>query len=176
MEIEKGFCQCGCGGRTVVAERTDRRQGKVKGEPQRYILGHAARRTLEEYRVDPDTGCWLWVRYVDNAGYGRITRAKPGGSTLAHRVYYERRHGPIPAGLPLDHLCRVPRCVNPDHLEPVPQRVNVHRGIGLKVTDEQIEVAWRAIQCGAGVRETARAIGTTHSTLIRRFKSMGREV
>jgi hypothetical protein len=29
----------------------------------------------------------------------------------------------------LDHLCRIHRCVTPDHLDPVPHKVNVDRGI-----------------------------------------------
>lgn len=35
--------------------------------------------------------------------------------------------GPIPEGLHLDHLCRVRRCVNPAHLEPVTQAENNYR-------------------------------------------------
>lgn len=53
-----------------------------------------------------------------------------GSQPLAHRVFYEHHVGPIPLGLTIDHLCKVTRCVNPDHLEPVTQRVNTLRGDG----------------------------------------------
>lgn len=53
-----------------------------------------------------------------------------GEKQLAHRLAYEFIRGPIPDGLQLDHLCRVRRCVNPAHLEPVSQRENLIRGEG----------------------------------------------
>lgn len=49
----------------------------------------------------------------------------------SHRVAYELAKGPIPPGLQLDHLCRNPRCCNPEHLEPVTCRENVLRGVGI---------------------------------------------
>jgi hypothetical protein len=49
---------------------------------------------------------------------------------VAHRLVYEELVGPIPEGMELDHLCRNTSCVNPAHLEPVPHRVNVLRGVG----------------------------------------------
>jgi hypothetical protein len=48
----------------------------------------------------------------------------------AHRWSYEHFVGPIPEGLHIDHLCRVRRCVNPDHLEPVTPKENYLRGEG----------------------------------------------
>ncbi len=46
----------------------------------------------------------------------------------AHRYAYELMVGPIPAGLTIDHKCRVHNCVQPAHLEPVTCRVNILRG------------------------------------------------
>jgi hypothetical protein len=36
--------------------------------------------------------------------------------------------GPIPEGLTIDHLCKNPGCVRPDHLEAVTMRENIRRG------------------------------------------------
>jgi hypothetical protein len=35
--------------------------------------------------------------------------------------------GPIPARFTIDHLCRNRRCIRPDHLEAVPQQLNLMR-------------------------------------------------
>lgn len=76
--------------------------------------------------VDEGSGCWLWRAAHNPAGYGRLTRG--GKAYLAHRVAYEALVGEIPEGLVTDHLCRVTRCVNPEHLEPVMDRENILRG------------------------------------------------
>lgn len=48
----------------------------------------------------------------------------------AHVFVWEYVNGPVPAGLHIDHLCRAPRCVNPDHLEAVTPKENTLRGVG----------------------------------------------
>jgi len=75
--------------------------------------------------IAPD-GCHLWTGYVHRTGYGRV--AYHGKVREAHRVAYELAHGPVPKGKEIDHLCRVRRCVNPDHLEAVTRKVNCLRG------------------------------------------------
>lgn len=76
--------------------------------------------------------CWLWQASL-NKGYGQINSGPELGNTMlpAHRVAWELFVGEITEGLELDHLCRVPRCVNPKHLEPVTPQVNQLRGITL---------------------------------------------
>jgi hypothetical protein len=77
-------------------------------------------------KEDPN-GCWLWTGGKTTKGYGCIRRAD-GREALAHRMAYELFVGPIPAGLIIDHLCRLPSCVNPSHLEPVTNAENLRRG------------------------------------------------
>jgi hypothetical protein len=78
------------------------------------------------YYVNKTSTCWLWTGATQQ-GYGVHTSG--GRAHKAHRVSYEEIVGPIPEGLTIDHLCRVRNCVNPDHLEPVSQKVNTLRGI-----------------------------------------------
>lgn len=81
---------------------------------------------LDKYTERSEEGCWEWAGAVNNRGYGVMTISK--SIYYTHRVSYTRHNGPIPTGRVLDHLCRNPRCLNPEHLEPVSDRVNMLRG------------------------------------------------
>ena len=70
--------------------------------------------------------CWIWTRTKDKDGYGYFM--KNYKNIKAHRFYYAMYKGPIPQGYVIDHLCRTPSCVNPDHLEAVTHRENTMRG------------------------------------------------
>lgn len=72
-------------------------------------------------------GCWSWTGTSNSMGYGTAyTTWSP--EKLAHRLVYTQLIGPISEGLVLDHLCRRPPCVNPDHLDPCSRGENVVRG------------------------------------------------
>lgn len=77
--------------------------------------------------VVSEGGHWLWPGAM-NKRYGLVTIG--GKSRSVHRVAYTAAKGPIPDGLTIDHLCKVPLCCNPDHLEAVTGGVNTLRGDG----------------------------------------------
>jgi hypothetical protein len=86
--------------------------------------------------------CWLWDGRVNEHGYGRFLRGSK--QVYAHRHFYEALRGPIPEGLVLDHLCRVPRCVNPAHLEVVTRGENVRRGKAAEINSAKMRAWWAA--------------------------------
>lgn len=89
-------------------------------------------RFVEDIAFEPMSGCWLWIgqRLSDRHGgpsYGRI--AQDSKRVPAHRLFYITERGPIPEGMVLDHLCLMPCCVNPFHLEIVTDAENKRREI-----------------------------------------------
>ena len=102
---------------------------------------NGAERFDAKWTPEPNTGCWLWTGVVDRKGYGQFRVGSQADSTRrlvkAHRWAYEHLVGPIPEGRQIDHLCRVPWCVNPEHLEPVTNRENTVRGYKARGTTAQ---------------------------------------
>jgi hypothetical protein len=80
-------------------------------------------------KVDKTPSCWLWTASCFKDGYGQFypRHGEPKG---AHIWLWEQTNGPVPESKELDHLCRVRKCVRPDHLEPVSHRENTLRGTG----------------------------------------------
>src|SRR6267142_2806044 len=86
--------------------------------------------------------CWLWTRYTNKNGYGVFN--SNGTIVLAHRHSYELLNGPVPEGKELHHKCETPRCVNPEHLEPLTHKENVLLGRGPSAQNA------RKVSCKAG--------------------------
>jgi hypothetical protein len=134
-----GTCHCGCKRLTTTNAHKDPATGDVTAVPCRFIHGHNRRKTVRYVEVPTGhlTPCWMWQLAKNRKGYGMCW--DPSGKTvLAHRFYYEGEHGPIPADLQLDHLCHVPGCVRPEHLEPVTAAENVRRGRATKLGADDI--------------------------------------
>lgn len=66
-------------------------------------------------------GCLIWQGSTSKGGYAR------SNSVAIHRQAYLEVIGPFDQSLEIDHLCRVPLCVNPFHLEPVTHLENMRR-------------------------------------------------
>ena len=158
-----GLCMCGCGEKTTIAVSTWAPRGDVKGQPKRYMAGHAGRKSPVEYLVDDATGCWIWQRAVKQDGYGstRVNRV----NTLAHKAYYERAYGPVPTGLELDHLCRNRACVNPAHLEAVTHTENVRRGSRARLTIEDARAIRAFRAAGESSHDVAARYGVSYRTV-----------
>ena len=79
-------------------------------------------------RVRKTEGCWFWLGN-EKGGYGRFTLR--GKDYRAHRISYWITHpefeprSKMTDGPVIDHICRVPLCVNPDHLREVTRKENV---------------------------------------------------
>jgi hypothetical protein len=82
-------------------------------------------RFWSKVNIGEPADCWTWKLDGGIGGYGQFSIG--GKGYYAHRISYEIAKGPIPAGLHIDHLCRVRNCVNPKHLEAVTRKENLRR-------------------------------------------------
>ena len=64
-----------------------------------------------------DNGCILWTGCKLPRGHGLLSVHYK--HQYVHRLAYELARGPIPDGFVIDHLCGIPNCVNPNHMEAI---------------------------------------------------------
>lgn len=108
--------------RRIQAER----EGRILGTRRDEVTTYPGMKPVKAARfwalVERGTDCWLWQGSRDpDEQYGRFT------GEGAHRIAYRLTKGRIPDGFEVDHLCFVPLCVNPDHLEAVTREENQRR-------------------------------------------------
>jgi hypothetical protein len=115
-------------GAAVITEaeaKTKWRRGRSRGDYEtRYPLSE---RLADLSIPEPNSGCFLWLGALNDAGYGRIKIRCH--FRRAHRLAWELKNGAIPEGLVIDHKCRTRSCVNPQHMHLVSVGQNVKLGV-----------------------------------------------
>lgn len=129
------LCACGCGEQTAMIRASDATKGERRGDYRTYVRGHTNRKPIAitegDYELEDRgfvTKCWIWKGSIDNKGYAIRTRSRNKQklkTNRAHRISYEQFIGPIEDGKTIHHACRQTRCINPSHLEQLPNSDNV---------------------------------------------------
>lgn len=78
-------------------------------------------------KVEITDHCWLWKASV-HKGYGQFYFN--GTMVAAHKASYILHGGTIFPGHELDHKCRKPLCVRPDHLRQTTHKQNLENRHG----------------------------------------------
>ena len=112
-------------------------------------------RKAERWRVDAETGCWIWLLTAHpRSGHGIETRN--GKTGYAHRWAYQDAKGEIPPGCAVLQTCGNRLCRNPDHLVAEQDAVALHtRGktAATKKSDLKVAEALRLRQMGKTLTE-----------------------
>lgn len=83
LNDQDGLCQCNCGLAAPIATATNRRRGFVKGQPQKFIKGHAT--TREERKPCNAPGCEALITAAYCAKHA--TRLKRHGNLNGQRPH-----------------------------------------------------------------------------------------
>lgn len=138
--------------------------GRAKCYPSTYKP--KGRRTMAERfwekTVPGPNGCIDWAGSKLPSGYGRFSFGGKTGYAHHAALILSGRTPPIGSNKEIhtDHLCRRPCCVNPDHLEVVPSRVNAQRGRVARLTPEQVAEIRQRFAAEGGSK---RSFGLRHA-------------
>lgn len=129
------------------------------------------------FRVDPETGCWIWLRTTTPSGYGVVNRERQ--MVYIHVVMWESVNGPVPDGMEVTHVCpRGPNkaCGNPAHLRvttpserakrtavihagPRPEKRRIEPFVLSQDIDPTIPYGYCKCGCGQKTRIAPRTLG-----------------
>lgn len=115
-----------------------------------------------EYVSTKPDGCWEWKSTTQN-GYGVYYHKLLGNKKAfkAHRFAYMLATGnTILPGLVLDHTCRNPKCVRPDHLQQVTVAENNRRARAAGINYQTGVRTWRGTKRGPKSWKPPSAVAT----------------
>lgn len=92
---------------------------------------------MDNYTVDPETGCCLWQGFQDDGYPYHLVNGRHFVS--ARRSHYERQLGPVPEGRKLMMRCGVDGCVNPAHMDALTQQEIQRRNAATKLSLAQAQ-------------------------------------
>lgn len=161
--------------------RTDRTQRDYNDG--RSIFEHAVEKMLGNM-TKLKNGCWVYRCKPASNGYSRLVIHRGGDDGaettyrwLCHRLSYEHFKGPIPEGMLVCHKCDNRRCCNPDHLFLGSYADNLgdmarkdrslfgERANNVKLTEKQVEEAYRLRNKGLTYREIGERFGVTYGCI-----------
>ena len=94
-----------------------------------------------DYRIDRSSGCWIWMRSVNRAGYPLIGRKANGRENVPAKIYWMLEHGPLDDDELVVRTCGSRLCINPEH-----GRVTDRREHGAQRMREGSKLNWRAVR------------------------------
>lgn len=138
------------------------RQKRHGSTDTRYVLQGATPRDRLDHGSETREECWVWVRFRDRKGYGKIQA--DGRFTGVHRYAYANLVDSDIDGWDIHHLCGVKACWRPEHLIKMhpSEHLSLHKARG----------DWGHLCQAEGCTTPPRAIGycVRHHTMIREGK------
>lgn len=82
------------------------------------------------WKLDSDTGCWVWQRGTDGRGHPYIVNVR--AQVIAARFSYATFVAPLPKAMDVRRTCGRVLCVNPKHLFAQPRKVSASERGGMR--------------------------------------------
>lgn len=175
-------CKCQCGKQADVrssrlTDGSTKSCGCLAAELAAERCANRAVGFLDRLKTNEKTGCIEWQGSRDKDGYGTLRSGRK--DYKAHRVAFERVHGPIPHGMVVCHTCDNPPCCNIDHLflgtaadntqDSVSKGRHVHgtRSANAKINDHVVAQIRRMVSQGSSQTKAAKVFGIDQTTVSR---------
>ncbi len=156
-----GYCACGCGEKTRIADRNHGPLGWKKGEPFEYITQHQNNKKRKGY-VEDKNGCHVWQGQPSQRYPSLKIKGRP---KHVHVWAWEQAYGSVPRGMVLHHVCGNTRCCNVEHLEVLTQAENTHQGEHARLSMPKANRIRHLVQAGHSYGDLAEMYAVSRRTI-----------